>query len=334
MLRRFRHILPGHRQRLIHRRQQGRSGGRPFPALRRRAQPSQRFRVARLLLGDFIDGVVLENAPARHVPFARLALAPCRDGLHHCKLLRLAKPHLEPLPGVFRVGIVGRARGEDFHLLVEPMGAAFALQLGLEMQIDVDEMRHVGQRIVELLVRQRPVAPVGETRGFVQLRAGNLLDELVIGDAVAEAADHRRHLCVEQRMRHEVAEVDDDLDVLARGVKDLHHLLVAHQAEERRQIDARRQRIDQRRRAGRRHLDQAQHRPERGLADEFGVDGDEIGLFEGCDRCFEFLLGGDDVHQTAFLIMKTSFPFQPESLSSRRSAFMPPRNGPAIARLP
>ena len=38
--------------------------------------------------------------------------------------------------------------------------------------------------------------------------------------------------------------VPDDFDVLPRGVKDLHHLLVRHQREERREIDARRQRVD------------------------------------------------------------------------------------------
>ena len=53
------------------------------------------------------------------------------------------------------------------------------------------------------------------------MRPGDLLDELVVGDAVAEAADHGRDLRVEHRMRDKPAEVEDDLDVLARRVEDL-----------------------------------------------------------------------------------------------------------------
>ena len=52
--------------------------------------------------------------------------------------------------------------------------------------------------------------------------------------------------------------------------------------------------------AGRGHLDQAKNRPEGRFADEFGVDGDEVRLFESSENCLEFILGGDDVHQIAF----------------------------------
>ena len=41
-----------------------------------------------------------------------------------------------------------------------------------------------------------------------------------------------------------------------------------------------RQRIDQRGHAGRRHLDQAEFRPEGRFADELGVDRDEFGFRE------------------------------------------------------
>ena len=51
--------------------------------------------------------------------------------------------------------------------------------------------------------------------------AGDLLHELVVGDAVAEAADHGGDLRVEHRMRDQAAEMEDDFDVLPRGVKDL-----------------------------------------------------------------------------------------------------------------
>ncbi len=97
-------------------------------------------------------------------------------------------------------------------------------------------------------------------------------------------------------------QVEDDLDVLARRVEDLGHLLVAHQREERREVDVGRQRIDQRGDAGRRHLDQADLRPIGGLADELGVDGDEFALLESGDDRLKFVLGSDDVHEISLSV--------------------------------
>ena len=96
------------------------------------------------------------------------------------------------------------------------------------------------------------------------------------------------------------AKVDDDFDVLPRGMEDFDHRFVGHQLEERREVDVRRQRVDQRRHARCGHLDQAQDRPKGRFAHEFGVDGDEIRLFESGENGLEFFLGGDDVHQIAF----------------------------------
>ena len=76
-------------------------------------------------------------------------------------------------------------------------------------------------------------------------------------------------------MRNELGGVPDDFDVLARGVKDLHHPLVRHQREERRKIDARRQRVDHDGLVGGGHLRHAQQRIIGGFAQELGVDGDE-----------------------------------------------------------
>ena len=121
--------------------------------------------------------------------------------------------------------------------------------------------------------------------------AGGALHELVIGDTVTEAADHGRDLRVEDRMRHEIAKVVDNLDILARCMKDLDHLTIGHQLEEWLEVEALRQRIDENLRRRARHLDQAELRPEGGLAQELGIDGDEVrlgelgaGVFEGSSR--------------------------------------------------
>ena len=69
--------------------------------------------------------------------------------------------------------------------------------------------------------------------------------------------------------------VPDDLDVLAGGVEHLQHLLVAHQFEERLEVDARGQRVDHDRFVGARHLHDAEQGIVGRLAQEFGVDGDD-----------------------------------------------------------
>ena len=148
-------------------------------------------------------------------------------------------------------------------------------------------MRDVGQRVVELLVRQRPAAPVREARRLVDVRAGGAADQLVVGNRIAEAADHGGDLRVEDRMRDQVAEMEDDLDVLPGGMEHLHRGAVRHQREERREVDALGERIDDHRQVRTGHLDQAEFGPEGRLADELGVDGDEIGAGKGGARLFE-----------------------------------------------
>ena len=67
----------------------------------------------------------------------------------------------------------------------------------------------------------------------------------------------------------------DDFDVLAGGVEHLEHALVRHQLEERLEVDALGERVDHDRLVGARELRHAQQREIRGLAQEFGVNGDE-----------------------------------------------------------
>ncbi len=136
-------------------------------------------------------------------------------------------------------------------------------------------MGHVGNGVSELRVGQRPARPIGEAVRFVERVAGDALHQLVVGNRIAIAEHHGGDLGVEDRMRNELGGVPDDFDVLARGVKHLHHLFVRHQRIERRKIDAGRQRVDHHGLVGRGHLRHAQQRVIGGLAQEFGVDGDE-----------------------------------------------------------
>ena len=70
--------------------------------------------------------------------------------------LRLAHARLQPLPRMLRLHAVGVGRGEDLHLLVDPLGAPALGDVGGQRAIDVAQMRHVGDRVFEL--RRRSAA--------------------------------------------------------------------------------------------------------------------------------------------------------------------------------
>src|SRR4029077_12636834 len=96
----------------------------------------------------------------------------------------------------------------------------------------------------ELCARQRSARPIGEAVGLVQVVAGDALDELVVGDRVAEAEHHRGNLTVENRVRNPTGHVPDDFDVLTRGMENLQDALVDHQLEEWSEIYSRREGVD------------------------------------------------------------------------------------------
>ena len=135
-------------------------------------------------------------------------------------------------------------------------------------------MGDVAQRVVDLRLGQRPARPVGEARALVDVRPGQLGDQRVVGDLLAEAAHHGRDLRVEERPR-QLAQMVEDLEVLPGGMHHLEHALVGHHREQRPEIDARRQRVDRDRLVLARDLDQAELGEVGAVAHELGVDRDE-----------------------------------------------------------
>ena len=180
------------------------------------------------------------------------------------------------------------------------MAAAGFVKLPGQFQIDLTQMGDVAQRIVELPLAERPARPVGEARALVQIGLGDPAHQGLVAGLVAIAADHRRDLGVEHRRRDQGGEIVEDFHILSRRVEHLDHVLVRHQFEQRRKIDAVGERIDDRgvlvSVAGLRDLDQAELRPVGALAHELGVDGDEggLGIFGG--QPGQGIGGGNHVH--------------------------------------
>ena len=150
---------------------------------------------------------------------------------------------------------------------------------------------------MHLPLAQRPLRPVGEARGFVDMRAGELAGQRLVADRVAEAADHGRDLGVEQRRRHRAGHVEEDLDVLPRGVEDLEDAgdrPSARTAAPDRCPGASGSMRGGLVRAG--DLDQAELRPIGLVAHEFGVDRDEVGLGLAAAEGGEGVAGVDQRH--------------------------------------
>ena len=225
---------------------------------------------------DFVQRIVLDDPAAGQVLLPRLGFTPGGKRLQAAEHRRVAARQFEPLPRVFRREGKARRVGEPLHLFVEPRAAAGLLQLLDHARENRGQMGHIGDRIIDLALVERPPAPVGEARAFVEAVPQQALDQVRIADLFAVAERHRCDLRIEQGVRDLAGEVVDDLEVLTTGVKDLQHLLVPdEQVEQRLEIDTLGLGIDRRRLVGACDLDQAELGPIGVLAHELGVHGDK-----------------------------------------------------------
>ena len=238
------------------------------------AELPELFPRLRLLRRDLVQRLVPEHAVSRNVAALRLGFAPGRDRAQNGQLTRFPEPRLEPEPGIRRIEAVGRRVGERRHFLRQPALPSVAFEPGGDLLVDDAEMGDVGNRVVVHLAGQGTARPVGETLRLVDRGARQLRDQFLVSHLIAEAANHRRDLGVEDRRGDMAVEVMEDLDVLARGMEHLEHAGIAHQGKQRGQIDIRRQRVHRRRLVRRGELHQAETRPEGAVPHEFGVDGD------------------------------------------------------------
>ena len=82
-------------------------------------------------------------------------------------------------------------------------------------------------------------------------------------------------ICVSKNGARQLAQMVEDLEILAGGMHHLEHALVGHQRQQRPEVEARRQRIDRDRLLLARDLHQAQLGEVGAVAHELGVDRDE-----------------------------------------------------------
>lgn len=166
--------------------------------------------IFRALFCDFVESLVLYDAPARHVALLRLAFAPCGGDLQAQHIVSCRLAQLQPVPGIFRSRIVDVRIEQIIMLFIEPGEPSFAFQLVVHLWIDVAQMGDVSQGVLKLGIRQWAAAPIGEPRGFIQAALEHLLDERVVRDRIAVTAGHRCNLRVEHRMRKLAADLEEN----------------------------------------------------------------------------------------------------------------------------
>ena len=112
------------RQAALDRRENFRAALGALHAARKSAQIAERCGVARRGQRDLDQHVVFQHARAWHVARLSLVFAPCGDFHQNAEIARFPGATLEALPGVFRLLLVGRGRGQRAHLVGEPVEPA------------------------------------------------------------------------------------------------------------------------------------------------------------------------------------------------------------------
>ncbi len=94
---------------------------------------------------------------------------------------------------------IAQRRLQSGELFLHPVEASEGSESFDEMLVDREQKLDVFEGIVDLLLGQRPLAPVGVGVGFVQLLAGDFLHQLPVGRLEAVPDHGRRQLRVEER---------------------------------------------------------------------------------------------------------------------------------------
>ena len=134
-------------------------------------------------------------------------------------------------PGIFGADNIGFGIREDFHFLTDPVFTPERRDFIMQAAVDVHQMGNIGEGILQLLLRERAGAPVGEAAAFVKLDMQDSVHQVFVTDGGAEAAELGGNLGVVERMRDETAEFVKNFDVLAAGMENLDYLRIVKQAE-------------------------------------------------------------------------------------------------------
>jgi hypothetical protein len=281
-------------------------------------------------VGDRLHRQVGQDRTDRLVEGLGSLLAPRRHLLGHPPRDALQRAGVAQLPP--RLQHVGRPMGpgpEVLAFLPRPLQPPRLLEIGDDGVGKLEQVLHVGRRVRQLGVGERPEAPVGEPVPLRHLPAEERLGERgQAGRGVPGEAG--RDLGVEQPARAPPAGPLEDLEVLVGGVGD-HGRGAGQHLGEGGHVDG--ERIDERdlgnpgsARFGPGDLQQGQRRPVRPLPVELGVEGVAVRAAQAINEILESGLFGDQFDPTLLRRDDTT------RVSPRSSSGCPPSAAPRAGR--
>jgi hypothetical protein len=196
---------------------------------------------------------------------------------------------LQPLPRVPRRRSADGPGEQLVARLHRPLGAPEPCELGGEAVAHVEQVRHVGRRVLALVGRQRTPQPVREAVALDRAHAQLALEQRdERGRPVAD--EPRSDLGVVQAAGHRADGVREHVEVLLRRVQHGEHLAVEQPAH-RRHVDG--ERIDEHEPARPGELEERELREVRAFAVELGVERVARLVEQLVDHRLELVLAGD-----------------------------------------
>ena len=135
-------------------------------------------------------------------------------------------------------------------------------------------MGDVSQRIRQLIVAQRTLAPIGKAAALVNFAAGGFTNERFITDSITKAAHHSGNLRVKKRFRNGLRFMEENFNILATAMHDFQHILIGQQRVKRGQINTFSQRVNHCLNVLPRCLDEAKLRPKGFFTQKLSIYGD------------------------------------------------------------
>ena len=217
-----------------------------------------------------------------------------RQLLQHRQLLApqaVAALHLAP--GIQWLHHIAGGVCQGVELLAQPLHPPLLRQPVPQADVELPEIDDIIQGIAQLGLLQRPPLPVGATVALGQLHLQLLVHQLAITHLFAMAQQRCGGLGIEQGRGQLAAQLLEDLQVLARGMKHLHRAGAIEQIQQWRPA-LQLQHIHRCRHLAIAYLHQAELGIIGLLANELGVQREPITGFELLTEFVE-LLGGLDV---------------------------------------
>ena len=244
-------------------------------------------------LGDLGEKLVAHHPPAGLVDLGRKVLAPSGNLARHAHLATRQRAHtLDLAVGLARVVAIALRVAGVGEVVFQPCSAAEFLETGAHRAPDAGQVAHIVEGVGDLLGIEGAGRPVGQGLGLGQVHVAEVLNKGAVADLIAVGNERGGHLRVEDGAGKGAAPLLEHFHVLRTGVEDLGDGGVLEKSHQGLHI-LHAEGIDRYLLVVGAKLHEAQTRPIGLLAQELGVDGQDLAALGAGAKIAELLVGGD-----------------------------------------